>query len=54
MHLENDAWKLVMLEVKTICDYNRAGSPLMEDVTDPVFSNKRWGYGILERITKNV
>lgn len=37
MHLENDAGKLVHAGGKTLCDYNRAGSPLMEIVTDPVF-----------------
>lgn len=40
MHLENDAWKLVHAWGKTLCDYNRAGSPLMEIVTDPVFKDK--------------
>lgn len=38
MHLENDAWKLVHAWGKTLCDYNRAWAPLMEIVTDPVFS----------------
>ena len=37
MHLENDAGKLSHAGWKTLCDYNRAGSPLMEIVTDPVF-----------------
>ena len=37
MHLENDAWKLTHAWGKTLCDYNRAGSPLMEIVTEPVF-----------------
>lgn len=37
MHLENDAWKLNHVWGKTLCDYNRAGSPLMEIVTEPVF-----------------
>jgi len=40
MHLENDAWKLMHVGWKTLCDYNRAWSPLMEIVTDPVFHNK--------------
>ncbi len=38
MHLENDAWKLVHAWCNSLCDYNRAWSPLMEIVTDPVFS----------------
>ena len=37
MHLENDAWKLNHVWWKTLCDYNRAWSPLMEIVTEPVF-----------------
>ena len=40
MHLENDAGKLMHAGWKTLCDYNRAWSPLMEIVTDPVFSDK--------------
>ena len=40
MHLENDAWKLVHTWWKTLCDYNRAWSPLMEIVTEPVFHDK--------------
>lgn len=40
MHLENDAWKLSHAGGQTLCDYNRAWSPLMEVVTEPVFSNK--------------
>lgn len=37
MHLENDAGKLSHVWGNTLCDYNRAGSPLMEIVTEPVF-----------------
>ena len=37
MHLENDAGKLTHAWGKTLCDYNRAWSPLMEIVTEPVF-----------------
>jgi len=40
MHLENDAGKLSHAGWKTLCDYNRAGSPLMEIVTEPVFWNR--------------
>ena len=40
MHIENDAWKLTHAWWKTLCDYNRAWSPLMEIVTEPVFHNK--------------
>jgi aspartyl-tRNA(Asn)/glutamyl-tRNA(Gln) amidotransferase subunit B len=40
MHLENDAGKLSHAGGKTLCDYNRAGSPLMEIVTMPVFNDR--------------
>ncbi|MDD4151886.1 MAG: Asp-tRNA(Asn)/Glu-tRNA(Gln) amidotransferase subunit GatB, partial [Candidatus Gracilibacteria bacterium] len=40
MHLENDAGKLTHVGGKTLCDYNRAGSPLMEIVTEPDFRSK--------------
>ncbi len=35
LHLENDAGKLSHRGDVTLCDYNRAGSPLMEIVTEP-------------------
>lgn len=35
LHLENDAGKLTHVGGKTLCDYNRAGTPLMEIVTQP-------------------
>ncbi len=35
LHLENDAGKLTHVGKKTWCDYNRAGTPLMEIVTEP-------------------
>lgn len=34
-HLEEDAGKLVHMSDATLCDYNRAGTPLMEVVTAP-------------------
>lgn len=40
MHLENDAGKLTHAWGKTLCDYNRAGAPLMEIVTEPDFRSK--------------
>ncbi len=40
MHLENDAGKLSHAGGKTLCDYNRAWSPLMEIVTMPVFHDR--------------
>lgn len=35
LHVENDAGKLTHLRGKTLCDFNRAGTPLMEIVTEP-------------------
>lgn len=35
LHMENDAGKLTHLRGKTLCDFNRAGTPLMEIVTEP-------------------
>ncbi len=35
LHIENDAGKLTHERGKTLCDYNRAGTPLMEIVTEP-------------------
>lgn len=35
LHIENDAGKLTHRGRTTLCDYNRAGTPLMEIVTEP-------------------
>lgn len=35
LHMENDAGKLTHRGTYTLCDYNRAGTPLMEIVTEP-------------------
>ncbi len=35
LHLENDAGKLTHVGSFSLCDYNRAGTPLMEIVSDP-------------------
>lgn len=35
LHMENDAGKLTHKGSSTLCDYNRAGTPLMEIVTEP-------------------
>ncbi len=35
VHLENDAGKLTHTQNGTLCDYNRAGTPLVEIVTEP-------------------
>ena len=52
MHLENDAGKLVHAGGKTLCDYNRAGSPLMEIVTEPVFHDKEEVMEFLKELQK--
>jgi len=52
MHLENDAWKLSHAWGKTLCDYNRAWSPLMEIVTDPVFHTKEEVMEFLKELQK--
>ncbi len=51
-HIENDAGKLVHAGGKTLCDYNRAGSPLMEIVTEPDFRSKADVIGYLEELQK--
>lgn len=52
MHIENDAGKLVHAGGKTLCDYNRAGSPLMEIVTEPDFRSKADVLAYLEELQK--
>ena len=52
MHLENDAGKLMHAGGKTLCDYNRAGSPLMEIVTDPVFHDREEVMEFLKELQK--
>ena len=52
MHLENDAWKLSHAGGKTLCDYNRAGSPLMEIVTMPVFHSREEVMEFLKELQK--
>lgn len=52
MHLENDAWKLIHAWAKTLCDYNRAWSPLMEIVTEPVFHEKEEVMEFLRELQK--
>lgn len=52
MHLENDAGKLTHAGGKTLCDYNRAGAPLMEIVTDPVFRDKEEVMEFLRELQK--
>lgn len=52
MHIENDAGKLVHANGKTLADYNRAGAPLMEIVTEPDFRSRADVLAYLEEIQK--
>lgn len=52
MHLENDAGKLTHAGWKTLCDYNRAGAPLMEIVTEPDFRSKEEVMEFLRELQK--
>jgi aspartyl-tRNA(Asn)/glutamyl-tRNA(Gln) amidotransferase subunit B len=52
LHIETDAGKLVHSGNRTLCDYNRAGSPLMEIVTEPDFRTKQEVIAYLEELQK--
>lgn len=52
LHIETDAGKLIHSGTRTLCDYNRAGSPLMEIVTEPDFRTKEEVIGYLEELQK--
>ncbi len=41
LHIENDAGKLTHTTGSSLCDYNRAGTPLMEIVTEPDLRSSR-------------
>jgi len=52
LHIETDAGKLIHTGSRTLCDYNRAGSPLMEIVTEPDFRAKEEVIAYLEELQK--
>lgn len=52
LHIETDAGKLIHSGARTLCDYNRAGSPLMEIVTEPDFRAKDEVIAYLEELQK--
>lgn len=52
MHMETDAGKLVHAGSRTLIDYNRAGSPLMEIVTKPDFRSREEVLAYLEELQK--
>lgn len=52
LHLENDAGKLTHYGSKTLCDYNRAGTPLMEIVTEPDLRSKEEAVAFAEELRR--
>ncbi|HEY3430434.1 MAG TPA: Asp-tRNA(Asn)/Glu-tRNA(Gln) amidotransferase subunit GatB [Cyclobacteriaceae bacterium] len=56
IHLEDDAGKSMHLssEADTLVDFNRAGVPLIEIVTDPCMSTSEEAYALLTEIRKLV
>ncbi len=54
VHLENDAGKLTHVADGTLCDYNRAGTPLVEIVTEPDIRSPREAQILAKEIQKIV
>jgi len=52
LHMENDAGKLTHRGNKTLCDYNRAGTPLMEIVTEPDLRNSEEAVAFAEELRR--
>jgi len=52
LHMENDAGKLTHRGGKTLCDYNRAGTPLMEIVTEPDLRNAEEAMAFAEELRR--
>jgi len=52
LHMENDAGKLTHRGTKTLCDYNRAGTPLMEIVTEPDLRSKEEAVAFAEELRR--
>ena len=50
IHLEEDTAKIEHLDTESLINYNRAGVPLLELVTDPVFHSKEEVIAFLEYI----
>lgn len=53
-HLENDAGKLVHIAGNTYLDFNRAGTPLMEIVTEPDIRSASQAKNVVQEIQKIV
>ena len=54
VHLEEDAGKLIHREGKSLVDLNRAGTPLMEIVTEPDITTPRQAGDFLRKLQKIV
>jgi aspartyl-tRNA(Asn)/glutamyl-tRNA(Gln) amidotransferase subunit B len=52
LHMENDAGKLTHRGSATLCDYNRAGTPLMEIVTEPDLRNAEEAMAFAEELRR--
>jgi aspartyl-tRNA(Asn)/glutamyl-tRNA(Gln) amidotransferase subunit B len=52
LHIENDAGKLTHVGNSTLCDYNRAGTPLMEIVTEPDLRSARAASAFVEELRR--
>ncbi|MEQ1849259.1 MAG: Asp-tRNA(Asn)/Glu-tRNA(Gln) amidotransferase subunit GatB [Candidatus Peribacteraceae bacterium] len=52
LHIENDAGKLTHVGRSTLCDYNRAGTPLMEIVTEPDLRSPRAAAAFAEELRR--
>ncbi len=52
LHIENDAGKLMHRTGYTLCDYNRAGTPLMEIVTEPDLRSAREASAFAEELRR--
>ena len=50
LHMEEDAGKLVHLENYSLVDFNRAGCPLIEIVTEPVITSAQQAYDFLQQL----
>ncbi len=53
-HLEEDAGKLIHTSDCTLCDYNRAGTPLMEIVTAPEIKTPQHAESVLKQFRRLV
>ncbi len=52
LHMENDAGKLSHAGAVTLCDYNRAGTPLVEIVTEPDLRSAEEAVAFVEELRR--